>query len=651
MKTKKYRPDIDTLRAIAILSVILYHAHIPFFQGGFIGVSIFFVISGYLITNIIKQKLENGTFSFLEFYENRIRRILPALTVMLLTVMAFYYVLTSHIELLPVQRSIKRTIVGLANFYFYYNSGYFDQAAETMPLLHTWSLGVEEQFYFIIPALLYLFYKKLKGNLYIIHLLWALLLTSLAASLISVYYNQNFTFYMLPTRAWELLLGSVLAYTAWTPQTQRGKFFCTLSGFVLIVLPVLFYDTTIAFPGFWALPPCLGACLYIAGGTDAQKSLLTYITYNKLLVFIGLISYSLYLWHWPIFVFYQTFPFYIQISTMEGIMLCLLAIFIAGISWKFIENPFRYNPIFKNRKIIWTIALIFIGGTLYLGSALRHSNVNIAYSYTPPAKITEFNPQAKSKHLDFLLIGDSHALSMTNLFSELALQNNLYGQFHSQIIKNCINPNKRNNDLSEIKNNWNKLSELYKTHSVDVVFFIYRLTEKFSGKDIYYNKFSPEYPIVYLKNKKLSPHEAMYQGLRDSILEAKKYGVQQIYIQLPLPEPKASVPQKASVLHNYYQYNTAKINKILGESVDEYQERTHTVLEILSDLKKEFPDIQFIDPAPYFLNETKTHYLVVNKKHSYYYDDDHPSIEGTYMYKNPYEKILSSLTPYHTDKL
>lgn len=157
MQAKEYRPDIDVLRAIAVLSVIFYHAHVPFFSGGYVGVSIFFVISGYLITGIIKRKLESGTFSFLEFYENRVRRILPALVVVMLFFVTLYYSLSMQ-ELFDLQRSIRRAIFGLANFFFYANTDYFDAAAETMPLLHTWSLGVEEQFYFIFPLLLFLSY-------------------------------------------------------------------------------------------------------------------------------------------------------------------------------------------------------------------------------------------------------------------------------------------------------------------------------------------------------------------------------------------------------------------------------------------------------------------------------------------------------------
>lgn len=158
MQAKEYRPDIDVLRAIAVLSVIFYHAHIPYFGGGYVGVSIFFVISGYLITGIIKRKLENSTFSFLEFYENRVRRIFPALFFMVFCLMLFeWFTSVNTFERRELYSSAKRVLLTIPNIYFYLHTNYFDPAAETMPLLHTWSLGVEEQFYFIFPLLLFVF--------------------------------------------------------------------------------------------------------------------------------------------------------------------------------------------------------------------------------------------------------------------------------------------------------------------------------------------------------------------------------------------------------------------------------------------------------------------------------------------------------------
>ena len=307
MQAKEYRSDIDVLRAIAVLAVIFYHAHIPFFSGGYVGVSIFFVISGYLITGIIKRKLENNTFSFLEFYENRVRRIFPALFVMVFTLVLFeWFTSVNVLERRELYGSAKRVLLTIPNIYFYLNTNYFDPEAETMPLLHTWSLGVEEQFYFIFPLLLFIAYIYLfKFNKKkTISLLSVLFVCSFLFSAVYVLYNQKFTFYMLPTRAWELLCGGILAYTNWTPQSQKNKIACFLAGLAFMFYAVFSYTDNI-YPGFYALFPCLGAVLYIAGGTNLQSRFADLLTKNKILVFIGVISYSLYLWHWPILVYYQ----------------------------------------------------------------------------------------------------------------------------------------------------------------------------------------------------------------------------------------------------------------------------------------------------------------------------------------------------------
>lgn len=199
-ENKKYRPDIDTLRALAILAVIFFHFEFNIASGGFIGVDIFFVISGFLITNIIKNNLENNTFSFLKFYGNRLRRILPVLIFISLCVMlAFAFVYLGEGEMRSLQRSIKRLMLTIPNFYFYSNTGYFDPSANTMPMLHTWSLGVEEQFYFLFPLFMWGCYKYAVKNI----LFYIIILTfiSFVSSCILVFYFQKFTFYMLPTRA------------------------------------------------------------------------------------------------------------------------------------------------------------------------------------------------------------------------------------------------------------------------------------------------------------------------------------------------------------------------------------------------------------------------------------------------------------------
>ncbi len=645
MKKKKYRPDIDVLRAIAVLAVVFYHAHIPYFQGGYIGVSIFFVISGYLITGIIKRKIENNSFSFLEFYENRLRRILPALLV-IVSCCVFISWLTSvnNLEMRQLFSSVKRVLLTIPNIYFYKNTNYFDPAAETLPLLHTWSLGVEEQFYFIMPALLFFLYKILKGKIQIIHILWGLCILSFISSLILIQYNQKFTFYMLPTRAWELLMGSILAYTNWTPETQKNKLLCRVMGLILIGYSIFFYKN-ILFPGIWALPPCLGACLYIAGGKNAQKSILNCITHNKLLVFIGLISYSVYLWHWPIFVYYQNFPFRREMPLEMGLALSLLTLIIASFSWKFIENPIRHNPFFKKRFIIWPLALLSIGTLLFTVSTLSFpygQNQKNLFIATFPSEETEFGKQHQNNIVDFVLIGDSHAAMLPPLFKELAKEHHLYGKRVQLHPKNLYKLTANKEEIKQIDTQYKTLESIYQNYSVQNIFINFRFIIYITNVDFLKNEndFIPSY---YGKNPNILSYDALYLSLKDMINDAKQHGVKNIYIQIPVPEPKAFVPQSAGKLSSLFGYSKNKINYILSEKFTEYENRNKKIIEVLKKLEKEYPHVFLINILPFFENKQEQLYNVINDNISYYIDDDHLSVEGVNLISPVYKEIFKNL--------
>ncbi len=640
MEKKEYRPDIDVLRAIAVLAVVFYHAHIPYFYGGYVGVSIFFVISGYLITGIIKHKIENNSFSFFEFYENRIRRILPAL-LFLVTCLAFFtwYTSVSTLELRQLFSSIKRVLLTIPNIYFYKNTNYFDPAAETLPLLHTWSLGVEEQFYFIMPALLFFLYKILKGKIQIIHILWGLCILSFISSLILIQYNQKFTFYMLPTRAWELLMGSILAYTNWTPKTQKNKLLCRVIGLILIGYSIFFYKN-ILFPSIWALPPCLGACLYIAGGQHAQKSILNCITHNKLFVFIGLISYSVYLWHWPIFVYYQNFPFRREMPLEMGLALSFLTLIVASFSWKFIETPIRHNPFFKKRFVIWPLALISISSILvFVG------NISFPYQNVKGQQIIIDNPNTATehncdkKHLNFLYVGDSHSYMLRFIFAELCEKYNLSAKYLFLPLKNTYNQNQNITERKNRKKSAKTLTELYKTTKIDYLFILYRYSFQVLGTDIIRPNAILN-PLIYTKDTNITKYEALYHALKDTIDEALSYNVKHIFIQYPIPEPQGFVPFSAEKLHSLFKYDEEKINKSLAETFDNYHSRNEKIITVLQRLKKEYKDqVTLLNLNNYLLNTDKNNYIVVENNYALYTDDDHLSKTGAMKFL-PYFNTL-----------
>lgn len=642
----KYRADIDALRAIAVLIVVFCHMEFSLFSGGFVGVSVFFVISGYLLTGIIKRNLENNTFSFLNFYENRIRRIVPALVfVCLCTMLAFWFTYVSNAEMSELQSSIKRVLLAIPNFFFYSNTGYFDPVAETMPMLHTWSLGVEEQFYFLFPLFMWICYKYTANKL--LFLTISITLLSLCLSIFLVFYNQEFTFYMLPTRAWEIFMGGVLAMTQWSPKKQSMKRMCVYIGLLLILIPTFSYNKFIfyPFPGLMALAPCLGAAFYLSGGINLhEKSYLLKLLEVKPFVFIGLISYSLYLWHWPILVFYK-YPFIDELTFNAAVILTLLTIVFAAASWKFIESPIRKKAIFRKRKVLYPLTLLTIGACLILTFEVRSTFFPLEHKYIVQTKAIKHGPvfgAAEKLKKDFVLVGDSHAGMFQDSFARLAHSYNVTGQVFSVLPQNTYS-NDTDARESNIEQGWNDFTKSIKEFSPQTVFWSSRWTRKISGNIV---RGVPDNKELLYKNGdiELTHAEALYAGLRDSIHTLHALGVKNIYFILPIPEPKTHVPQGAAKLAIYYNWEARKINETIGEKHTQYQERTRDALDVFERLAKEFPTVHFLDACPLLLDETKTYYNVVDAEAAFYVDDDHFSAQGASLVDSIFEPAFQELS-------
>lgn len=351
-----YRPDIDGLRAVAVLSVLAYHLKVGAFRGGFVGVDIFFVISGYLISAIILKDIAAGKFSIASFYERRIRRIFPALIVTLIgtSILAYRYFLPS--ELTTYAKSLLAALFSLSNFYFWRHSGYFSAPVETIPLIHTWSLAVEEQFYLFLPIFLALahryFPRKIRFTVIVIAL------CSFAASAVGAFRDPTATFYLADSRAWELMLGVLISLDVF-PEVSRPFFRNLLAvfGMLLICISVFAYSSDTPFPGVAALAPCLGAAMIIAAGLSGP-SLVGRILSLKPVVFVGLISYSLYLWHWPIIVFQGMESVLVSgVSVRMAKLICIGVSFaVATLSWKFVESPFRAGHMRMPRATLFKFA-------------------------------------------------------------------------------------------------------------------------------------------------------------------------------------------------------------------------------------------------------------------------------------------------------
>jgi peptidoglycan/LPS O-acetylase OafA/YrhL len=332
----QHRVDIDGLRSLAIVPVVAYHASSRIAPGGFVGVDIFFVISGFLITSLIYTEVSQGRFTLWKFYERRIRRIVPALVALILLIAPIGWYLLLPPDFHDFSRSAAAAMLSAANIFFWWTTDYFNPESEAQPLLHTWSLGVEEQFYILFP----LFLMALRGRSKVAHLwiLGTLAAASLALSQAALRVEPTFAFYWLPPRAWELMVGSLLAIGApAAPASRPVREGLALAGLIAIAASVLLYTERMPFPGVAALLPCAGAALLIwtAPGTIAGRLLSL-----RPLVFIGLISYSLYLWHWPLLVFSRMA---FGSSPLLTVAVVAASVAAATLSWRYVEAPFRYG--------------------------------------------------------------------------------------------------------------------------------------------------------------------------------------------------------------------------------------------------------------------------------------------------------------------
>ena len=397
----KYRPEIDGLRAVAVLPVIFFHAGISIFRGGYVGVDIFFVISGYLITTIILLEKEAGKFTIANFYERRARRIVPALTVVLLACLpfAYYWMLPKALE--EFSQSLIAVSLFSSNILFWRQAGYFETATELKPLLHTWSLAVEEQYYLFFPLFIILAWRFGKRTIII------LLVMLGAASLIMAQWGSGShpvaAFYLIPTRLWEILIGSLIAFYLLRksrmevehPDTSfmRAQVLSVL-GLLLVLYSIVVFDENTPFPSLYTLIPTLGTALIIlfASGKTHVGAALS----NKLFVGIGLISYSAYLWHQPIFAFARI------ISVNEPgdplmFALGIAALALAYLTWKYVETPFRDKSRFDRRRIfqfaaVSSLVMISVGSVGYLNQGFGDRIApNSRMSYAELALITRQN--------------------------------------------------------------------------------------------------------------------------------------------------------------------------------------------------------------------------------------------------------------------
>ncbi len=436
----KYRAEIDGLRALAVLPVILFHAGFDWFSGGFVGVDVFFVISGYLITTIIINELGEGKFSVVNFYERRARRILPALFFMMLVCLPFAYLWLGPGELKSFGQSLIAVSTFSSNILFWLETGYFDSAAELKPLLHTWSLAVEEQFYILFPLLLMLTWRL--GTKWVLILLSLTFFLSLGLAHWGAFNKPTPTFYLLSSRGWELLVGVFAAFYLKHNNHLRSHNInqvFSLLGLGMIGYSIFSFDSNTPFPSLYALVPTIGAGFLIltAVPNTIAHQLLSFSPFVR----IGLISYSAYLWHQPILAFARH-RLYGDFSEALLVILCLSSLLLAYISWRWVEQPFRNKKIIQRKHIMYFSVIgisFFCSIGLYLLSTqkfdqfVKFGEQTIQIPQKFAGILTEGkkcsspklnNPNAVCVLIgkgalvnrNYILLGDSHARTLSEAF-------------------------------------------------------------------------------------------------------------------------------------------------------------------------------------------------------------------------------------------
>ncbi len=626
-----YRPDIDGLRAIAVMSVVLCHAKLGI-PGGFVGVDVFFVISGYLITGLILRDLHQGTFSMFTFWERRARRIVPALFAVAVATSTLAWFLLFPDELRAFGSTLAAAAVGASNVQLWREAGYFDTAAQYKLMLHTWSLAVEEQFYLVTPVVLWLLYRKVIPNR-LLMILCAGAAASFAASVIGTRWFPSWTFYMLPTRAWELLLGSILSLLPALTGTRKREVLAAC-GALGIFAPCLFYNESTPFPGLAALPVALGTAGIIWAGTTSTQgqTWIGKILELRGLVGIGLISYSLYLWHWPLLVFGHHFG---ELSLIERLTIVIASLVVATLSWRFIERPFRRRTMLPKRTYLFAAAigsllLLVIVGLLarvlhgvpsrFAGEEKRFldmARVDMRYVHEVDTRdIAERLPRVgtPTESPRMLIWGDSHAMAFLP----------------------AIDSATRNLGVGA----------LVATHSANppILDFVYYIPNGFNEKSIAFNKaviqrtIQGDVEVVVLAGKwGLYARDSRFLGrLHETIAALQAGGIQVVFV-LDVPHFPFYVPQRLFVAERF----SSKIGT-LSLNADALIAQRRPQDAIVASL--EGKGVEVIDPWPVFRREsTDGRFPAGDAGGVFYRDDDHLSTYGALMLTPQFEDAFKRL--------
>ncbi|MGC2166405.1 MAG: acyltransferase family protein [Gallionella sp.] len=660
----KYRADIDGLRAIAVLSVVAFHAFPDWVRGGFVGVDIFFVISGFLISSIILSSLQKGTFSFAEFYARRVKRIFPALIVVMSSCFAFGWLVLLPDEYKQLGKHIAAGAGFVSNFFFWQEAGYFDNAAEAKPLLHLWSLGIEEQFYIVWPLLLYVAWKR-KTNFLILAI--ALAIVSFAFNIRTTYSDITQAFYSPATRFWELSIGGILAYLTlhkinlWDKAMQQIAFtlgkpdamfksdltlrcnFRSIFGMLLIGVAVfLVVHKGRSFPGWWALFPATGAYLIISAGQHAWLN--RRILSSRVMVWVGLISYPLYLWHWPLLAFARI----IEADTpliAHRFTAIIMAIALAWLTYKYIEKPIRYSNKSRTEVVRLCIFMIGIGGigiiTCIQDGFPQRSNFENAqkkiadltwnrseFGYINCPTELQTLPRLGFCYLSansaptIALFGDSHADHIFHGIAKLDKDNTwLFIGNHSCPPVSGISV------VNRLVNNCQQLTEKAIRHIIETP-TIHTVVLSFFGNYMLDTAFAKDHLLIKQgpQNIKITSNvfatenkiELFYLGLEKSVIEFEKHGISVIVV-IDIPE-LPFLPRDCIRPSLFGDKNSCELSTKTALS------RQKELRSIIHKLVEAHPKVRIYDPIGLLCDSNKCNFET--DEYLIYRDSHHLSVRG-----------------------
>ena len=656
----KYRREIDGLRAFAVLPVVAFHARLPGFSGGYVGVDVFFVISGFLITTILIHELNQDKFSLFRFYERRARRILPALFFMMFVSAIGAYLLMAPDQFLSFGQSIVAVVLFLSNVLFWLKSDYFAPAAEESPLLHTWSLAVEEQYYLFFPIVLLMLWGFRKDIR-----ITVLCVIATASFVFSQYAATAFpsaNFYLLPSRVWELLIGSLCAFGLPFVVSARMQNALAAIGFAALIASVVSFTSTTPFPSVYTLLPVIGTALILlfANSTDGVG----YVLQNRIFVGIGLVSYSFYLWHQPLFAFYRIE--YGHDTTLLGFTALSLASFLLAVfSWRYVERPFRakVRDGGLSQDNIFGFSALCMGLFLAFGLLVHKSIIALPFELPQSLQVSMTRNSADDYCFDrkdktstghacaigapdgpvsFALVGDSHSLSAVASLSNFATTQGQGGIYHGY--SGCpplleVIPFRRDENQQLCPDSFAKIYGQIAAQNISDVILIARWSLYTGAQDAKAGTTDnlqligtrPQGPKTLANNR-----AALAQGLRATIAFAQQHGIR-LHIMQQVPQ------QPFNAKSIYY--------RALSRSQGITQLDNYSVRKLRYDLDKQPADALFTDAQA---RDTNVTYHQVDKlfckaqtcpvgtlTQSYYFDDDHLSVYGAQKLTPVWEQVFT----------